>query len=432
MGAISELLAGVPLPRMVKIEQTFEDVHIPVEKIPELVKEQLSREKIAKTIKPGMEIAITVGSRGVANVAAITRAIADFVKSRGAVPFIVPAMGSHGGATAEGQREIIESYGVTEEAMGCEIRSSMETVILGPAENGKPVHCDKNAFHADGIIVCGRVKAHTAFRGPYESGICKMMCIGLGKQKGAEVLHADGFGLMVNEVPMFARVFLEKAPILCGIGLLENAYDQTREIVALAKDEIMDGEPELLIRAKSYMPRILFDACDVLIVDEIGKNISGDGMDPNISGRFPTPFATGGIKAQRVANLDLTEETHGNASGLGLADVTTRRLFDKMDFEMTYPNSITNTVTEVAKIPMVLYNDKQAIQMAIKSCNFIDRAYPRVVRIVNTMEMKHIWISEGMVEEAKSNPQIRLLGELEEFSFDEEDNLRDIGGKDIG
>lgn len=427
MGAIGELLKDIPLPKMVLIEQHFDDTHIPEEEIPQVVYGQLSKEKIAGAIKPGMEIAITVGSRGVANVALITKSIVNFVKAQGAIPFIVPAMGSHGGATAQGQKEIIESYGVTQETMGCEIRSSMETVILGPSANGKPVHCDRNAFEADGIIVCGRVKTHTAFRGPYESGICKMMCIGLGKQKGAEVLHADGFGQMVDEVPMFARVFLEKAPILCGIGLLENAYDQTREIVALAKDEIMDQEPVLLARSKTYMPRILFDACDVLVVDQIGKNISGDGMDPNISGRFPTPFASGGIQAQRVANLDLTEETHGNASGVGLADVTTRRLFDKMDFEMTYPNSITNTVTGVVKIPMVLYNDKQAIQMAVKSCNFIDRAYPRVVRVTNTMEMKHIWISEGMLEEAKQNPQIRIIGELEGFPFDQEGNLRDLG-----
>lgn len=423
MGVVSDLLREVPLPRMVRVEQKFDRTHIPPEDIPAVVKKELSREAIASRIRPGMEIAITVGSRGVANVAVITRAIADFVKERGAVPFLVPAMGSHGGATAQGQREIIESYGVTEEAMGCEIRSSMETVVLGLSGNGKPVHCDRIAASADGIIVCGRVKPHTAFRGPYESGICKMMCIGLGKQKGAEVLHADGFGQMVDEVPMFARVFLEKAPVLCGIGILENAYDETREIAALAADEIMEKEPELLLRAKSYMPRLLFDSCDVLIVDRIGKNISGDGMDPNISGRFPTPFATGGIHAQRVAVLDLTEETHGNASGIGLADVTTQRLFRKMDAEMTYPNSITNTITDVVKIPMVLYTDKEAIQMAVKSCNFIDRAHPRMIRIENTMKLKEIFISEGMLAQAGENPQIRVLDEPEEFPFDAKGNL---------
>ncbi|MBQ7063934.1 MAG: DUF2088 domain-containing protein [Firmicutes bacterium] len=431
MGAISELLKDVALPKMALIEQRFDDTHLPVEAIPEILQEALEQNAVSKRIFPGMRIAVTAGSRGITNIALILRAIVDYLRSKGAVPFIVPAMGSHGGATAEGQRTVIAAFGITEESMGCEIFSSMETVLLGPAENGKPVYCDKYAYQADGILVVGRVKAHTAFRGPYESGICKMMCIGLGKQKGAEVLHADGFGQMCEEVPMFARVFLEKAPIIGAVALLENAYDQTREIVALDRDEIMDEEPALLLRAKSYMPRILFDPVDVLVVDEMGKNISGDGMDPNITGRFPTVHATGGITAQRVAVLDLTEETHGNAAGMGLADVTCRRLYNKVDFEQTYPNSITNTITEVAKIPMVLYNDREAIQMALKSCNYIDRANPRIVRIVNTMEMRHIWISEALLPLAEANPQVTVLSSPAPFAFDSEGNLEDLGGKRI-
>ncbi len=263
-------------------------------------------------------------------------------------------MGSHGGATAEGQRRVIEGYGVTEAFIGCEIRSSMETVLIGTAPNGKPVRIDKNACEADGIIVCGRVKPHTGFRGPYESGIMKMMAIGLGKQFGAEIIHEDGFGRFREYIPMFGTVILRNAPILCGLALLENGYDQTREIVSLTPEEIITKEPELLLRAKGYMPRILFDSCDVLIVDQMGKNISGDGMDPNISGRFPTPFAEGGINAQRVAVLDLTEESHGNACGIGLADITTSRLFHKIDLEQTYPNAITNTVVGEMKIPMIM------------------------------------------------------------------------------
>ncbi len=427
MGAITELLEGVALPKMVRIEQRFDDTCIPVETIPALIRNELASSGIDGRIRPGMRIALTAGSRGISHIALILKAAAEYIRSKGAVPFIVPAMGSHGGATAEGQKRVIEAFGITEDAMGCEILSSMETVLLGPAENGKPVYCDRYAYESDGILVIGRVKAHTAFRGPYESGLCKMMCIGLGKQKGAGVLHADGFGQMNVEVPMFARVFLEKAPILGGLALLENAYDETREIVALDRDEIMEKEPELLLRAKSYLPRILFDPLDVLIVDEMGKNISGDGMDPNITGRFPTEFATGGVTAQRVAVLDLTEETHGNAAGMGLADVTCRRLYDKIDFEQTYPNSITNTITEVAKIPMVLYNDRQAIQMALKSCNFIDRANPRVVRIVNTMKLRNIWISEALLPEAQNKPDVTVLGGPEPFPFDENGNLTDLG-----
>ena len=429
MGAISELLADVKLPKMVEIRQEFDHTHLEVSDIPRIVHDELAASGIDARIKPGMEIAITAGSRGVSNIAMVLKAIADYVKEKGATPFLVPAMGSHGGATAEGQLEVLEAFGITPETMECEIRSSMQTVVLGLSENGKPVHCDKHAAESDGIIVCGRVKTHTAFRGPYESGICKMMGIGLGKQKGAEVLHQDGFGQMVDEVPMFARVFLEKAPILGALALVENAYDQTREIIALDKDEIMDEEPGILARSKTYMPRILFDPVDVLIVDEIGKNCSGDGMDPNITGRFATPFATGGIKAQRVAVLDLTDETHGNGNGLGLAEVTTMRAYKKFDFEKTYPNSITNTVMSVVMIPMVLYNDKQAIQEALKSCNFIDRENPRVVRIVNTMEVGRIWISEALLPEALANPQVTVVGEPQEFPFDEEGNLKNLKGK---
>ena len=418
MGTVERLLSSVELPEMVSVRQKFDDTHIPVEEIPDVVKTE-----IKEKIRPGMEIAITVGSRGVANIPVIIKAIGDFVKSQGATPFLVPAMGSHGGATAEGQRAVIEGYGVTEEATGCEIRSSMETALIGETPNGMPVRIDKNAYEADGIIVCGRVKPHTGFRGPYESGIMKMMAIGLGKQFGAEIIHWDGFGHFKEYIPMFGNAILKNAPVLCGVALLENAYDKTREIVSLTPQEIIDEEPKLLLRAKSYMPRILFDSCDVLIVDQMGKNISGDGMDPNISGRFPTPYADGGIKAQRVVALDLTEQSHGNACGIGLADVTTRRLFNKMDFEQTYPNAITNTVVEEMKIPMIMESDKLAVQMALKSCVEIDHQNPRVVRIHTTMDMDEIQISAGLVEEARQNPALEILGETKPMEFNGQDNF---------
>ncbi len=423
MGTVERLLSSVELPEMVSVRQKFDDTHIPAEKIPDVVKAQLDRTKIKEKIKPGMEIAITVGSRGVANIPVIIKAIGDFVKSQGATPFLVPAMGSHGGATAEGQRAVIEGYGVTEEATGCEIRSSMETALIGETPNGMPVRIDKNAYEADGIIVCGRVKPHTGFRGPYESGIMKMMAIGLGKQFGAEIIHRDGFGHFKEYIPMFGNAILKNAPVLCGVALLENAYDKTREIVSLTPQEIIDEEPKLLLRAKSYMPRILFDACDVLIVDQMGKNISGDGMDPNISGRFPTPYADGGIKAQRVVALDLTDQSHGNACGIGLADVTTRRLFSKMDFEQTYPNAITNTVVEEMKIPMIMESDKLAVQMALKSCVEINHQAPRVVRIHTTMDMDEIQISAGLVEEARQNPALEILGETKPMKFNGQGNF---------
>ncbi len=423
MGVVSDLLKEVAIPPMVTIRQNFDETHMEREQIPEIVAAQLAQEKIASRFAPGMEVAITAGSRGIANIALIIKSIVDFLKTKGVTPFVVPAMGSHGGATAEGQRGVIESYGVTEEYIGCEIRSSMETVQIGLTEKGTPVRIDKNAYEADGIIVCGRIKPHTGFRGPYESGLMKMMAIGLGKQYGAEIIHADGFEHFTEYIPMYGKAILKNAPVLCGLAILENAYDCTRELIGLTAEEIITEEPKLLLRAKAYMPRILFDKCDVLIVDEVGKNISGDGMDPNISGRFPTTCASGGIDAQRVAILDLTEESHGNGCGMGLADCTTRRFFNKLDLEQTYPNAITNTVVGEMKIPMIMANDKEAIQLALKSCNEIDRDHPRVVRIKNTLKLETIQISEGLVEEASRHPDIEILGELKPVVFNDEGNL---------
>ena len=423
MGSIQSLLKDIPVPPMLRIRQIFDDAHIPAEEIPAVIRRQLNRPEIINTIPAGGEVAITAGSRGIANIPVILRAIADFVKERGAVPFLVPAMGSHGGATAEGQRSILESYGITEETAGCGIRSSMETVQIGTTPDGKPVRIDKNAAQADGIIVVGRIKPHTAFRGPYESGLMKMMAIGLGKQYGASIVHEGGFENFAEDIPKYGTAILKHAKVLFGVGILENAYDKTRELHALLPREIIGEEPGLLLKAKSYMPRILFDACDVLVVDEIGKNISGDGMDPNISGRFCTDCASGGIRAQRVAVLDLTDATHGNANGIGLADVTTRRVLNKMDFEATYPNTITNKITETMKIPMVMDSDKLAIQMAVRTCFGIDEAAARVIRIRNTMAMEYVEISESLLEEARRCPQIEIVTEPAPLLFDAQDNL---------
>lgn len=423
MGIVKDLLKDTALPKMIPVKQVFDGTCIPVEEIPSVIREQLFRKDILRELHPGMKVAITVGSRGIANIALITRSIADTLKELGVKPFVVPAMGSHGGATAEGQRQLIEGYGVTEEYIGCEIRSSMETVEIGKTSNGRPVRIDKHAFEADGIIVCGRVKPHTGYRGPYESGIMKMMAIGLGKQYGAEIIHADGFKYFKEYIPMYGKAILENAPVICGMAILENAYDQTRELVSLTPDEIIADEPILLQRAKSYMPRIQFDSCDVLVVDEMGKNISGDGMDPNISGRFPTPYADGGINAQRVVVLDLTKETHGNACGIGLADCTTKRLFEHMDLEQTYPNAITNTVVGEMKIPMMMETDELAIKLGVKSCNEIDKEAAKIIRIKNTLKIEEIEISEALLEEAKKNPNLIILGEAKEFPFDENGNL---------
>lgn len=419
--AVAAIVSKQSLPRMCKIRQKFDEFKI--NDVEAELRRKLQRTGTLDRIKPDQSIAITAGSRGVANIAKIIRTIADEVKSKGGKPFVIPTMGSHGGANAKGQLEVLESLGITEETIGCPVRSSMETVQVGVSEYGKPVRIDKFASEADGIIVVGRVKPHTAFTGKYESGLIKMITIGLGKQYGAEICHADSFKYMEQNITSIAKVALENSKILFGVATIENAYDETRRIEAIPAEKFFDEEPELLAEAKKNMPAILFEEFDVLIVDEIGKNISGDGMDPNITGTFCTPYASGGAKKQRTVVLDMTEETHGNASGLGMADFSVQRAFDKMEFEKTYPNGITSTVIGPSKIPMILANDKLAIQAAIQTCNKIDYSNPRIVRIKNSLKVGEIYISESLVREAEKNPQIEILEDPKEIVFDEKGNL---------
>ena len=273
MGTVANLLQGVAVPKMLPIEQHFDDTHIPVEEIPAIVKAEMEREKIKARFKPGMSVSITAGSRGINNIALIIKSIVDVLYDWGCKPFIVPAMGSHGGATPEGQAQMISGYGITEETMGCPIVSSMETVVCGHTELGGDVRMDKHAYESDAIVLVNRIKTHTAFRGPYESGLMKMMAIGLGKQPGAQIVHQNGFKEAHELIPRYGKVILHNSPVAFGMAILENAYDQTMELHALDKDEIEEEEPKLLIKSRPFMPRLLFDSCDVLIVDKIGKDI---------------------------------------------------------------------------------------------------------------------------------------------------------------
>jgi len=415
---VADLVKDVTVPRMFRVRQIFPRNKIEPEEIPGIIKKLLSEEKFSSQIKPGMKIAITAGSRGIANNALTTKCIADFIKSKGAQPFVVPAMGSHGGSTAAGQREILRGYGITEEYLQCPILSSMEVKKIGVNEEGKDVYIDKYAAESDGIVIGCRIKPHTAFRGPYESGIMKMMAIGLGKQYGAEVCHEAGFKHMAKNVPLFGKAIIRHAPVLFAVPTIENAYDETCKIVAVNADEIEEMEPALLKEAASYMARILVDSCDVLIVDEIGKNYSGDGMDPNITGTFCSPYATGGIAAQRVAVLDLSKETHGNGIGLGFSSATTKRVFNKLDLASMYPNAITCTVLGGVRIPIIMESDKEAIQVCIKSCNEIDKTRPRVVRIPNSLHLEHIMLSEDYLEEIKGMETIEIESEPMDLPFD--------------
>lgn len=424
---ISNLLKDVKIPKMFHAVQEFKKDRIEPERIPALVYEQLSRPEISRTVKPGMEIAITAGSRGVANVDVITKAIVDFCKEKGAKPFIVPAMGSHGGATPEGQLEVLAGFNITEETMGCPIRSSMETVLLGYSEYGKPVYQDKNAHEADGIILSCRIKPHNAFRGKYESGVLKMLVVGLGKQKGAESVHSDGMDNMARNIPANGRVALENSKILFAIPCVENAYDETALIEAIPTDQIFDREPELLKIASSNMPSILVGEADVLVVNEMGKNYSGTGVDPNISGTWSNDYVSGGLKVKRTCFLDLTDCSHGNANGMGLASIITARMFEKLDLNKIYMNSFTSTVLKSAMMPPVVANDREAIQACIRTANRIDRDHVRMVRIKNTLHIGEIMLSESYYEDVVNGkyPGLTAVSEPAELLFDEEGNLAD-------
>ena len=424
-GTVSRLLRDVPIPQMFHAAQRFPNAHIEREDIEKAVFDEIARSGMAERIKPGMRIAITAGSRGIRNVDEITRSVVACVKHCGATPFIVPAMGSHGGATAEGQKDMLAGFGITEEKMGCEIRSSMETVLLGYSELGKPVYMDRNAYESDGVILSCRLKPHNAFRGPIESGPCKMMTVGLGKQKGAEQVHSDGMDIIAKNIPTMAKVTLGTGKILFAIPCLENAYDQTMMFEAIPAEKILEREPELLKIAFANMPSILVGAGDVLIVDNVGKNFSGTGVDPNITGTFSTPYASGGVSVQRTCFLNLTPQSHGNALGVGLASAITKRIFDEIDADVMYTNCITSTVIRSAMTPCVMSTDKEAVQFCIRTCNRIDVQNPRVIRIQSSLHIGQVMLSEAYYADVLAGKYAGLtaLDAPAAMAFDEQGTL---------
>lgn len=419
MSVIDEMLSGITIPPLAKARQTFSRPIL--QDVATAVCQEMQKPGLLAKVKPGDRVAIAVGSRGIANLELIIAAIVECLKSVGAEPFIVPAMGSHGGATAAGQTAVLADYGVTPELVGAPVVSSLDVTNLGSA--AEPVYFDKQAIAAEHTVAVGRIKLHPAFRGDYESGLVKMIAIGLGKQKGAELCHGFGIENMAFNIERIARIALQQANILCGVALLENAYDETCQVVALPAAEILATEPGLLLAAKQNMPQIYFQQVDVLIIDEMGKNISGTGMDPNIIERYTTPTIANTNKFQRIVVRDLTAESHGNFNGAGLADICTRRVFDKMNFAATYPNQLTSRVVASARIPMVMENDRQAILAAIKTCCGIDQTNLRLLRIKNTLELAEIMISPALIDEARNHSQVEILGKPEEVAFDDKGNL---------
>jgi hypothetical protein len=421
MNILHQLVKDIPIPNMIKIRQKFDATKL--ENPIEVLRQELQKPGAVDRILPGQSVAVAVGSRGIAHIGEITKATIDAIRDAGAYPFIVPCMGSHGGATADGQTEVLSHFGITEALMGVPICSSMEVIELAKLPNGLPIYVDRIASEADAIVVINRVKPHTAFRGIVESGILKMIAIGLGKQKGAEACHQLGFKYMAENVPATAKVMIGLLPIVFGVALVENAYDETCRVEVLPIEIVETREPELLEEAKARLPKILFSQLDVLVIDYIGKNISGDGMDPNVTGRYPTPYAAGGPDVSKMVVLDLTPETKGNANGVGTADFTTRRLVDKIDLDATYANGLTSTVCAPTKIATTLANQEDTIKAAIKTCNVLDYTTCRLVRIQDTLHLGEIEISTTLLEEAMQHADIEILSDAYVWSFNEEGDL---------
>lgn len=375
---------------------------------------------LAGKLRPGARVAITAGSRGISNLVGMTRAAADAVKAAGGQPFIVPAMGSHGGATGDGQRNLLADLGISEASMGCPVVSSMEVEEIGRTTSGAPVYLDRNALQADGIIAINRVKLHTIFRGDVESGLCKMLAVGLGKHKGAQQIHKIGVASILVET---ARVILTQAKVLAGIAVLENSLDETMEVHVVPPERFEKTDAELLKRVWTILPRVPFDPLDVLLVDEMGKNLSGTGMDTNIigvGGRVGGKMTMGSPVVSAIVVLGLTPETHGNANGIGLADLTTRRLVDSIDYKATYANVLTTRLWSAGRLPVILETDREAVEVAVGQ-DAPDRV--RLVRIQDTLHLEELEISEALLPEAV-RAGLSVVREARPLPFDATGRLR--------
>jgi hypothetical protein len=402
---IARVRQSIPQPQVADVSGT----------VRRLILESRIRERVPR----GGTVAVGVGSRGITAIPVVARAAVDALKEMGYRPFIVAAMGSHGGATAEGQRELLAGYGVTPEKMGVEVRTEMDTVVLGTNPVGLPIYFDKNAQSADGIVILNRVKPHTDFHATYESGVLKMMVIGLGKRDGASQVHKLGLRGMKEVLPAVGKFLVENTRFALGLAIIENAADLPAEIVALEPETILDEEPKLLERARRLMGRLPFDQIDVLAVGELGKNYSGAGMDPNVHGRlmvetqndFERPVIT------RLVVLDASEETHGNIVGIGFADLTTERLVAKIDPTPFRINVLTACCLERARIPITLPTDRDVFEAAIETCWRIDPAEARMVVIPNTLELNTLWVTPALEAEVKAHPHLAFETDFRPIPF---------------
>ena len=403
---LPEAVRNIELPEMVKVRQIFADDHL------EDIVAEVRRTVLpfAGEIGEAARVAVLTGSRGITNIDVIVKSVIDVLKEAGASPFIIPAMGSHGGGTSKGQEEVLKSYGITEETMGVPIESSMETEVTGYTPEGIEVHFSKPALDANYVVPVARVKPHTDFTGPIESGICKMLAIGGGKHNGCSRLHREGFPALTHIIPDAARVILEKTKVPFALAIIENAFEKTHTLEAVPGRDILSREPELLKLAKSLMPRIKFDDLDVLVLEQIGKNISGTGMDPNITGRDAygqIPDAIPRIK--RIIIEDISEGSHGNAIGCGMGDFILRKAFEKIDFEPMYTNGIASGNPEGIKIPVILENEDEAIRAALQTCHSTDLNNPKIVKIKDTLHLSEIEVSANMLDLCQDEKEFCII-----------------------
>jgi len=402
---------------MARVRQAFE--HHKIDDVAGAVTNEMGREDIKAKVKPGAKIAVGVGSRGVANIDVAVKALIASLKELGADPFIFPAMGSHAGGTSEGQEALLAGYGVTEDKMGAPVRATMDTVVVAELEGGTKVHMDKYAHNADGVVLINRVKPHTSFRGEIESGIVKMMTIGMGKINGATSLHGNHpiteFG---DALPRAAKAIMECQPFLFGIGMVEDAFDDTAIIQALPAETLFAEETKLQAKAKELMAKIYIEDIDVLVIDEIGKEISGAGADPNVIGNPGTPgFEVPRVK--KIVILDLTEKTHGNAAGIGSAHVITHRLLRRVDFASTYANMVTATALEGARVPIPMKTAEDAVRLAVKTLIGVEPEDARIVRIRNTLSLGEIEVSEPILKDLQGDSRMEVLSQPGKISFED-------------
>jgi hypothetical protein len=410
--------------KLIQIKQKFPSYS--VEDVTERIKSEMANLKLHERIKPGDSIAITAGSRGITDINVITRTVIDELIKLQGKPFIIPAMGSHGGATVSGQLKVLEGYGITEKKMGAPIKATMDVVKIGESNNGIPVYVDKNVINANHVVAINRIKAHTRFAGEIESGLIKMLLVGLSKDVGAKVYHRaimkNTFDLIVESTLPFV---LSKLSVLFGLAIIENAYGKVADISAMTGEDIIKKEPGLKKKSFELMAKLPFSNIDLLIVDNMGKDISGTGMDTNIIGRKENSSKTPnkGAEISRIFVRNLTPNSHGNACGIGLADFTTRELVNKINFQETYINCVTALRPEGAKVPMTFECDKDAIEAAVSTCGIEDPDDMKIVWIKSTLDLEKVIVSDGYLDDLNGRDNFKQMSSSREITFDSSGNL---------